>query len=188
MTCYLRARANGAVLRFDLVRCTNVFSFCGMCSLTIECVLFLQNVFSFYRMCSLSTECVLLLKNVFSNCRMCSLTIECVLFLQNRFDLVRWLPYALFVCFPCTVLDMCALYVGLAYNTHTTQYTHTHTHTHIHTHRRPTCTDGYTSGAMQATWSSIMLSVCDRCSICLICLLYTYTYRYLHIYIRMQAT
>jgi hypothetical protein len=149
MTCYLRARANGAVQRFDLVRCTNVFSFCRMCSLTIECVLFLQNVFSCYRMCSLSAECVL--------------------FLQNMFDLVRWLPYALFVCFPCTVLDMCALYVGLAYNTHTTQYTHTH----IHTHRRPTCTDGYTSGAMQATWSSIMLSVCDRCSICLICLLYT---------------
>ena len=60
------------------------FLYYRMCSLSVECVLFLQNVFSFYRMCSLSIECVssgicvLFLQNVFSFYRMCSLSIECV--------------------------------------------------------------------------------------------------------------
>ena len=40
---------------------SSVFSYYRMCSLTIECVLFLWNVLSYYRMCSLTIECVLLL-------------------------------------------------------------------------------------------------------------------------------
>jgi len=54
-----------------------------MCSLPIECVLFLQNVFSFYRMTGvtdcLSSEGVLI--GTFVCYRMCSLPTECVLFL-----------------------------------------------------------------------------------------------------------
>ena len=101
MTCYLRARANGAVLRFDLVRCTNVFSFCGMCSLTIECVLFLQNVFSFCRICSIW----------FAGCPTPCLCVFPVLF---------W------TCVPYMSVWHTT---HTQHNTHT--HTHTHTYTHI---------------------------------------------------------
>ena len=40
----------------------NVFSYCRMCSLTVECVLLLEIVFSYL----FTTECVLLLWNAFS--------------------------------------------------------------------------------------------------------------------------
>ena len=35
---------------------TNVFSYYGMCPLTMECVLLLWNVFSYYGMCSLAVS------------------------------------------------------------------------------------------------------------------------------------
>ena len=85
-----------------------------MCSLTTECVLFLQNMFSSSNdnmhsraslranahafvclcvggvcECVCALVCVLLLQNVFSYYRMCSLTTKCVLFLQNMFSYYR---------------------------------------------------------------------------------------------------
>jgi len=55
---------------FRMCACVLVCIVCGMCSLTIDCVLVLYNVFSYGRMCSLTIDCVLLLQNVFS-CIVC---------------------------------------------------------------------------------------------------------------------